>query len=239
MNILITGGASGFGEAITRNLAAVADNKVYFTYCRSAEKAKALEKEFANVKGVYCDFSNENSIDAILHEIEKWNIEVLINNALTGLQTIHFHKMPAESFLEDFRKNILPVIKITQAAILHFRKQKHGKIITILSSYVDGNPPIGLSAYVASKNYLLSLSKSWAIENSKFNITTNCISPSFLQTGLTADTDERVIEEMINKHPDKKLLTLEEVAGSVKYFVNAGPEVNQVHLVINSRKDFL
>ena len=47
MNVLITGGASGLGAAITRILAADAANKIYFTYCSSSEAAKQLEEEFS------------------------------------------------------------------------------------------------------------------------------------------------------------------------------------------------
>lgn len=236
MNILITGGASGLGEAITRNLAS-GKNKVYFTYCSSLFKAGELEKEFSNTKGIHCDFSDESSVSSLLTEMENLDLDVLVNNALTGLQTNYFHKIESAYYLESFKNNILPVIRITQQAILQFRKKKTGKIITVLSNYLIGRPPIGVSAYVAEKNYLLSLSNSWAAENLKFNIASNCISPSFMLTGLTADTDERVIEEMINNRPDKKLLTPQEAAIGVAHIINSPAEVTGTNLVINSISD--
>jgi len=237
MNILITGGASGLGEAITRELARDPANKIYFTYCHSQTKASDLENEFSNAKAIHYNVEDENSVNALVSQLEVLNIEVLVNNALTGLQTNHFHKLAPEYFLENFKLNVMPVIKLTQKAITHFRKQKSGRIITVLSSYVTGKPPIGLSEYVASKNYLGSLSNSWAAENSKFNIVSNCLSPSFMQTGLTADTDERIIEEMANSRPDKKLLTTSEAAQGIVYFLNAPLEVNGTNLVINSISD--
>lgn len=237
MNILITGGASGLGESITRVLAKDQNNRVFFTYYKSIEKAKEIESEFSNAKGINCNFRDDASVNALLTDIEKFNIQILVNNAFTGLQTNYFHKTDPDYFLSNFKNNILPVIKLTQAAILHFRKQKFGKIITILSSYIINKPPMGLSEYVAEKNYLLSLSKSWAIENSKFNITSNSISPSMMQTELTADTDERVIEEMVNNHPLKKLLSTEEVAQAVNYFINATQQINGTNLIINAASD--
>lgn len=239
MNILITGGASGLGTAITECLCRNNNHKVYITYNKSEKKAKELESLFPNLKTLHCDFEKEHSIAGLLNKIDEYGIEVLINNAFTGLQTNYFHKMDPEYFIENFRKNILPVIKITQACILRFRKQKQGKIITILSSYIINKPPIGMSEYVAEKNYLLSLSKSWAVENAKFNITSNCISPSTLQTGLTQDTDERIIEEMINSHPLKKMLSLEEVAQTVEYFVSASQQVNGTNFIINAASDLI
>jgi NAD(P)-dependent dehydrogenase (short-subunit alcohol dehydrogenase family) len=237
MNILITGGASGLGEAITLKLASDSSNKVFFTYFKSLEKATEIESKFSNTKAIACDFADASSISSLCKTLETFGIHVLINNALTGLQTTHFHKVEAEHFLKSFRTNISPVIQITQSAILYFRKQKNGKIITVLSSYIIDKPPIGLSEYVAEKNYLLSLTKSWAIENIKFNITSNSISPSFMQTPLTADTDERVIEEMIKAHPNKKLLSPGEVAIAVQRLINIEPNMTGTNLIMNSASD--
>ena len=239
MNILITGGASGLGEAVTRNLAECESNKIYFTFCKSSVKAEELEIEFSNVKSIFCDFENQESVLSLLAEIENLDIDALINNAFVGLETNYFHKINPEYFSENFIKNILPVIKITQRAIAHFRKKKSGRVITILSSYIVNKPPIGLSEYVAAKNYLLSLSKSWAVENVKFNISSNAISPSFMQTHLTAQTDERIVEEIIKNHPLKKILEPFEVADSVKYLLNASTHINGINLIINSASDIV
>lgn len=237
MNVLITGGATGVGGAITRLLAAVPGNKVYFTFYQSDEKARALETEFENVQAIKCNFMDELSMQSLLGKMDDLTIDLLVNNAFTGLETNYFHKTDPEYFSDNFKRNIIPVIKITQKAILQFRKKKAGKIITILSSYIINKPPMGLSEYVATKNYLLSLSKSWAVENARFNITANCISPSFMQTDLTAGTDERIVETMVENHPLKKLLDPKEVAEAVFYFANASQQINGTNLVMNAASD--
>ena len=237
MNILVTGGASGFGEAITKELAKDKSNFVYFTFCKSESSKSIIEKQFPNTFGIHCDFENESSVNTLLTMFEKFKIEVLVNNAMTGLQTTHFHKADPHYFKTSFEKNILPVIKITQAAILHFRKKKEGKIITVLSSYLKDTPPIGLSEYVASKNYLLSLSNSWAAENQKFNISSNCISPAFMLTGLTSATDDRILEEMRNNRPDGKLLSTKEAAQGIFYFCKQPTTITAQNLFINTVND--
>lgn len=238
MNILITGGASGLGKAITLLLAQDSKHIIYFTFKNSFDEASKIEKQFPNTKSIHCDFCDEKSVESLLHFIEQIDLDVLVNNAFTGLKTSYFHKTESEFYLQNFKNNILPIIKLTQSSIIQFRKKKFGKIINILSSYILNKPPLGLSEYVAQKNYLLSLSKSWAVENSKFNITSNCISPSFMLTELTMHTDERVIEEMINIHPLRKLLTPEEVAISVEYLINASQHVNGTNMIINSATEF-
>jgi 3-oxoacyl-[acyl-carrier protein] reductase len=235
MNILITGGASGLGEAITRKLASNSDDMVFFTFYKSNGKAKVIENEHHNAKGLQCDFQNQSEIDALLKFIETTEINVLINNAyISDISPKHFHKVDFSVFIENFNLNIIPIIRITQKAILNFRKLKFGKIITILSSAIIDKPPIGWSEYVAGKAYLASLSKSWAIENSPYNITSNTISPSFMQTALTSDIDERLIRDMVDNHPYKQLLTTNEVSEAILFLSKCSQQINGVNLIINA-----
>ncbi len=167
------------------------------------------------------------------------NPDVLVNNAITGITKKHFHKMSPGDFEGSFTQNIIPVIKITQSAIVCFKKKRFGKILTILSTAIVNLPPIGWSEYAANKSYLLSLSKSWAAEYAKFNITSNCISPSFMLTGLNKDTDERVIEEIKAQNPNGYLLDPGEAASAVLKMITASQDVNGINMIINSTKDVI
>jgi len=219
MNILVTGGASGLGEAITRLLASSPENYVYFSYANSESNANSIMTDFNNVKAIKCDFKNLKSLNSFKKQIEEIDLDVLINNAFSGdFLKSYFHKTDSSEFLSDFTENIIPVIEITQTVTKVFRKKKSGKIITILSAALLNTPPIGSAIYVANKAYLEKLTKVWATENSKFNITSNSVSPAFMETKLTSDFDERIIEHMITEHPLKKLLTVQEVAETVAFF---------------------
>jgi 3-oxoacyl-[acyl-carrier protein] reductase len=235
MKILVTGGASGLGKAVTEKLAGLQDAQLFITYSASANQAKELEGQYKNVKVIKCNFSINSDIQELISLIQKENIDVLVNNAhTTKIEKNHFHKLSPDVFANGFASNILPVIKITQAAIDVFRKKKSGKIITILSGTLLNKPPMGYSEYTAGKAYLLSLSKSWAAENAAFNITSNCVSPAFMLTELTGDTDERIVEEMKNKHPLKKILTTTEVADVVAFLCNSTQQLNGVNIPVNA-----
>ena len=239
MNILITGGASGLGKAITLNLASSPQNKIYITYSNSVDAALEIQNQYPNCIPVLCDFYKQESVQAVAEKISSWNIDVLINNAFTGMIKKHSHKIPLESFENSFKVNVLPVVALTQAAVKVFRKKKFGKIITILSSVIVANPPIGWSLYAAEKEYLRALSKSWAIELKKYNVTSNSISPSFMLTALNQNTDERILGQMIDAHPLKKLLTPEEVASSVSFLVDSTQQINGINLVINAAENVI
>lgn len=235
MNILITGGANGLGEAITKLLASNNDHFVYFTYVKSDSKAKAIENIFPNTKAIKCDFNDNNDIDNLINHIQDFNINALINNAYVG-QAVnkHLHKTNASDFVNSFASNIAPLVSITNACVLFFRKNGGGKIISILSSFLDSTPPAGTAMYLTNKAVLLQLSKSWAAENIKYNISANCISPSFMLTDFTKDTDERIIKELVNNHPLKQLLDPIEVAKVVEMLIASSAHLNNQNIVINA-----
>jgi 3-oxoacyl-[acyl-carrier protein] reductase len=234
MNILVTGGASGLGAAIVNVLAKDSGNTVYFTYARSATSAKEIEGAFPNTRAISCDFTNSSSVDSLIGDLQGFDIDVLVNNAFGNIHKEHFYKTNPDVFLKSFEQNITPTLRITQEAIKIFRKKKFGKIINIISAAVINKPPIGWSEYAANKSYLLAMSKAWATECIKFNITSNCISPAFMLTNLTGDTDERIIEQMTADHPLKRLLTTDEAADAVLFFTKCSQHINGVNLVINA-----
>lgn len=214
-------------------------NRVWFTWFRSEEKAVAMEEKHPNTKGIRCDFTSPDSVGELTETIAGLPLEALVNNAMTGMTKKHFHKMEAAEWSDSFQKNILPTLRITQAAVGVFRKQKAGKIVTILSAALAGKPPVGWSEYVAGKAYLLAMSKSWATEFGKYGITSNCVSPSFMLTDLHADTDERVVEELIKNAPLQKLLTPEETADAVHFLLHYSQQMNGANLLINQGMEFV
>ena len=238
MNILITGGASGLGKSITETLAkAFPEAKVFFTYNSSVELANAIEKRLKNTAALKLNFKEKQSVDEFAEKLLSLDIDILIHNAITGLIRNHFHKVETEIFTEGFQENVYPVLKLSRAFIKSARIKKSGKLITILSSAIIGMPPTGMAGYIAEKNYLLSMSKSWASENAQFNIQSNCISPNFMDTPLNRGTDTRVKEEIVKSQPLKKLLTVEEVADTVKFLVTAPTHLTGQNIFLNNGKN--
>lgn len=242
MKVLLTGGASGLGEAITRALASHAGWKIYFTYCHSSENAKQIQSEFSNTVPFRCDFNKASDVSALCKQLEEWELDVLIHNAYNGTYIdAHFHKTDLQRFQKDFETNILPVVELTQAAIRHFRDQKRGRIITVLSSALLHTPSIGSSVYLAGKAYLATLTKLWAVENEKFNIRSISVAPDFMETSLTGAMDDRLLEQLRAQQPLGRFLTTQEVAEVISHLsstdqiingqmleVQAGPQIKAV-----------
>ena len=143
--------------------------------------------------------------------------------------TKNFHKLEKDLFIDEFKSNIIPSVLITQEIIKCFRIKKYGKIVTILSSFLE-SPTIGSSIYISNKNYLKGLAKVWEVENTKFNITSNTISPSFMLTPQTMQMDERLIAQF--KAKSFELLTVEKVSSKIADFLSNPTEEYQHDILL-------
>ncbi|MDW3194048.1 MAG: SDR family oxidoreductase [Cytophagales bacterium] len=234
MNILITGGASGLGEAITNKLAKDHHNKVFFTYNNSKENAEAIKGTYANAEAIHCDFRDRFSLDQFIEQIDEMSIDVLVNNAISGMVRAHAHKITIEDYQKSFEQNVLPTIAITNRALKGLRKRRNGKIITILSADIIGNPTVGMAEYTANKAYLMSMVKQWATENIKFNVSSMAISPSLMKTNIPLGVDDRIMENIEENHPLKGLLPIEDVAEAIAYFSTSSSYTTGINHIINA-----
>lgn len=239
MNIIITGGSSGLGKALVEACAASAEHQVLFTYCRHEDEAQALAGKYANIRAVQVDFTDEASVGLFVQRLADEQVDVLINNAYAGTaQGVHFHKTAPDDFSKAFHDNVMPVIRITQACAQGMRKRKFGKIINIITSYVIDVPPTGFSVYTATKAYIRQLSKSWSKELGRFNITSNCILPDYMQTDF-GKVEDFQLEQMKEAHPLKTLLQPEEVAGIIVSLLGASQHFNGVEIPINAAQHMM
>lgn len=234
MNVLITGGTAGLGKSIAEAFLAKKENNVIITYRHGEEIASKMKLQYANLQAIQCDFADKKSIAELLTFIEQIKPDVLVNNAYSGMDQKHFVKTEAEQWLSEFELNILPVLQITKASILEFKKNRFGRIVNILSSAVLSTPTLGYSVYAANKSYLLSMSKSWATENARFNISSNCISPAFMKTNFTDALDSRIVDMLEQTHPMGKLLLPDQVARAAVFFAESSVDFNGINLAVTA-----
>ncbi|MBB4806618.1 NAD(P)-dependent dehydrogenase (short-subunit alcohol dehydrogenase family) [Chryseobacterium defluvii] len=231
--VVLTGGSSGIGKEINIYLLEKGYD-VLFTYCHSEASAKEIEARFANAKAFQVDLTSAEQLEAFLAEIETFDPDILINNYYNGtFIDTYFHKTDADKFLNDFKNNVMPALQVTQKCINVFRKKKYGRIINILSSSLN-SPAMGTSAYNSNKAYLLQMSKSWAVENVKFGITCNSISPSFIPTDFHKNMDERMKETILSGYPLKDKLESRDVSNMIDLCINGGKHFNGNHLFLDA-----
>lgn len=177
-NILITGASSGFGLLIANELHRKGYNVIGTS--RNPEKMK-LAVPF---KMIALDLDSEPSINTLPDRLFKeiGQLDILINNAgflVTGIA----EEIPIELGRKQFETNFWGTIKVTNAVLPYFRKQKFGKIITVGS--ITGLVAFpNTSYYAASKHALEGYYKALRYELTEFNIRVAMIEPGSFKTNI-------------------------------------------------------
>ncbi len=186
---VITGGASGIGEAGTRRFTSEGAYVVILDV--NEEAGKALEAELSNVWFIKTDISDEVSVKAAFKKIaDKFGkIDVLYNNAsvfLGGRDTV------LGDIEESIWKKVLAInldgtYHCTKFAI-PLMKENGGAIVNTASSAgVTGIP--GCAAYTATKGATVTLTRSLAVDYGKYNIRANCIAPAAIETAMVKESN--------------------------------------------------
>lgn len=176
--VLITGASSGFGLMLAKSLHQQGFNVIGTS--RTPEK-HAAQLPF---KLLALDVNNDASIKLFTENLFQHikHLDVLVNNAgymVTGIA----EETSEELGRQQFETNFWGTVKVTNALLPHFRRQKNGKIITV-SSIVGLIGPPNLSFYTASKHAVQGYFKSLRFELDQFNIKVNMVEPVWFKTSL-------------------------------------------------------
>jgi 2-hydroxycyclohexanecarboxyl-CoA dehydrogenase len=222
---IVTGGASGIGEGISRRLAA--DGALVAILDLSGDAAKAtaesIEKAGGRAVGVAVDVTDRTAVDAGVDEVctRLGRPTILINNA--GL-TIDdpFLETTAEAWHRMLSINLTGTFDCCQAVIPHMIDEGWGRIVNISSSSVF-SAPAGLAGYVAAKSGVVGLTKVLALEFAKHGITVNSVPPGFIDTPMTRNTAERGfidLDEQIGKTPVGRIGRPDDIGNACAFLVS-------------------
>ena len=122
-------------------------------------------------------------------------------------------RMSEDDFDNVINTNFKSVFNMSSSVQRLFLKQRKGSIINIGSIVgLKGNP--GQSNYAASKAGIIGFTKSLALELGSRNIRVNVIAPGFIETEMTDNLSENIIENWKNNIPLKRIGKPEDVANA-------------------------
>jgi len=186
---LVTGGGRGIGKAIALALGEAGANVAvnYRDHAQSAEAVvDAIQRLGRKAIAVRADVSDAAAVAAMIATIERQldGVDVLINNA--GIAP---HRGLDELTEADFDRTIAVNLKsaflCTQAALVHMRANRWGRIVNISSGAARAAGVVGVH-YNASKAGMEGLTRGYAARLVKEGITINAVAPSLIQTEMLA-----------------------------------------------------
>ena len=215
---VVTGGAQGFGLAITERFIE-SGAKVVIWDIDENEAKKALEKvNSKNLSYQIVDVSDFGKINEKLIEIESMHgkIDIFINNAgVAGMNTT-VAEYPIEEWNKVINLNLNAVFYCCKAVVPFMEKNNYGRIVNIASiAGKEGNP--NGSAYSTSKAGVIGLTKSLGKELAQKNIAVNCVTPAAAKTRIFDQMTEEHINYMLSKIPRNKFAKVEELASLVTW----------------------
>lgn len=187
--ILITGGGSGIGAALTKELSA--DGHSVIICGRRAANLEEVAKTNKNIYYRVCDVSDEESVIAFLNFVKsKFNyIDVIINGAAVQGAIGRFDKTDSKMWKKTIDINLFGVYLITKHFLDLLLHSNVKKIINFAGGGAFGTFP-NYSAYAVSKAAVVRLSENIAVELADLGVQVNCVAPGFVDTEIHRATLE-------------------------------------------------
>ena len=200
---IVTGAGKGIGAAIAKALAlhgakvALVDINIDDLKARKAE----IQQAGGTAEMVSCNVASEEDVQKDVDTIIKlWGkVDILVNNAGITKDNL-IMRMTAEDWDKVLAVNLKGAFLFTKAVIRPMMKEKYGKIVNISSvAGLMGN--IAQANYSASKAGLIGLTKSTAKEMGGKGIRCNAVAPGFIETDMTKNLSEKVVESFMSSIP--------------------------------------
>lgn len=219
---IVTGGASGIGLSIVKNLLEANIKAI----------AWDIKPPLEDIPFVVCDVTSEEKVQKAYQEtVEKYGTpQILINNC--GLQFMStVEEFPLEKWNQLISIMLTGTFLCSKTVIPQMKKSGWGRIINISSIHGKVASPYK-AAYVSAKHGVLGLAKVMALELAESNITVNSICPGFVDTPLMRAqiTKQSELNKMSEKDVInnimlapaciKKFTETNQIADLVKFFIS-------------------
>ena len=226
--VLVTGGARGLGNAITRALAREGAG-VVINYHRSDKAAAALVEELGPrtiaLQADVTDTAAVHKLFAQAHERTGQSINSVVNNALVGFQfdgdaRPKIGDIAWQRFNQQIEGAVKGALNTLQAALPGMRAQGFGRIVNVGTNLFQ-NPVVPYHDYTAAKAALLSFTRTAANDLGQHGITVNMVSGGLLRTtDASSATPEAVFDLIASMTPLRRVTTPQEFADAVLFFLS-------------------
>ena len=228
---IVTGAGAGIGKAICQKLSQ--NNYRVGMLDLNEENVNEASKGIKNSVPLNGDVTNQESIKKAFEKFGEIP-DLLVNNVgIVLFGPLEEHSV--EDYSKSLNINLLGSFITSRILINDMIKRGSGSIIN-MSSVNGVNPGIGIGAYPASKAGIISMTQQMAIEWGKFGIRVNCISPGFIDAGMSKPIyeDPKVRELRGGAVPSGRLGEADDIANAVLFLDSENASyVNGHNLVVD------
>ena len=224
--VLVTGASRGIGKAVAKRFAK--QGHFVIGTATTEKGAESINEYLHDTGGIgrVLDVRNQEQIDKLFEEIESvyGAVQVLVNNA--GMtQDGLLMRMKDEEWDNVIDTNLTAIYRMSKRAVRGMMKARRGRIINITSVVAQmGNA--GQANYAASKAGVEGFTRTLAREVGSRQVTINCVAPGLIETDMTDELDERLLNSMLDAVPIGRLGQPEDVAAAVTFL--AGDEASYI-----------
>jgi NAD(P)-dependent dehydrogenase (short-subunit alcohol dehydrogenase family) len=218
---MVTGAATGIGEAIAIRLAeAGATVAVIDLNLAGAERAAASlpNRSFA----VEADVANAASVGRAVDQVieQTGQIDILVNNAGIAGPAAYIWEQTDEDWQRAIAVNLTGVFNFCRAVVPHMRSRSYGRIVNIASiAGKEGNPR--MVPYSATKAAVIGLTKSLGKELATEGICVNAVTPAVVQTHILDQLTPEQVAYMTDRIPMRRTGKPEEIAYVVHFLASS------------------
>lgn len=226
--VLVTGGARGLGESITRALAREGAG-VVINYLASDTAARALAEELGpRAIALQADVTDAAAVQRLFAQAQERTgqpVSAVVNNALAqfrfdGDARPQIGDIAWERFQQQIDGAVKGALNTLQAALPAMRAQGFGRIVNVGTNLFQ-NPVVPYHDYTAAKAALLSLTRTAANDLGPHGITVNMVSGGLLRTtDASRATPEAVFDLIAGMTPLRRVTTPAEFADAVLFFLS-------------------
>ena len=192
---VVTGAASGFGEGIARKF--VAEGARVVVADRDGDGARRVAEALgAHAESVRADVTGAADVEAMVRTaIERFDgLDILVNNAGMGHLPQPLESLDEADFDRILAVNVKAIYLAAKEVVPRFKAQKRGVILNIAST-AGVSPRPRLTWYNASKGWVITATRSMAVELAPFGIRVCALNPvagetPMLKTFMGEDTPE-------------------------------------------------
>ena len=204
---LVTGGASGIGEATARRLLA------------EGAAVASLDLDAATLEGVLAltgDVARSSDVSAAVGRAEQelGPIDVLVCSAGVPGRSLRTVEVDDDEWRGVFGINADGVFYCNRAVLPGMVERGYGRIVNVASiAGKEGNPMA--AAYSASKAAVIALTKAIGKDVARTGVVVNCVAPAVIETPILDGITQEHIDYMVERIPMGRMGTPDEVAALV------------------------